>query len=368
MQRKRIGIIGFGSIAEHGHVPAWQSFPNIEIAAVADVAPDRLDSARQTVPGAALFGSPIMLLDQTDLDGVDICGPPSTHADLIVAACERGVADIVCEKPLVLSEDDYVRVARARARSGSRVISINNWAHSDLNRHILGTIAAGGIGAVQRIDLRIGRPGCALGNAGWMPRWRTNLAYAGGGIILDHGWHQFYLILGWMQAPLVTVRATTRTVNHRHLPVEDEAQIDMQFPASRGRVELSWTAGDRTNDGCVQGEDGTITALDDRVVIDNREGRHELPFRSKLSESSYHPEWFQAVFRSNVLDENRDEADRNFAEAGVLVSVIQAAYRSAEERGKPCRPTFPTREIAERALDGNAELSDVYSSSRGSPT
>lgn len=33
----RIGLVGFGSIAEHGHLPAWRSFPDVEVAAIADI-------------------------------------------------------------------------------------------------------------------------------------------------------------------------------------------------------------------------------------------------------------------------------------------------------------------------------------------
>jgi predicted dehydrogenase len=362
---RRIGLVGFGSIAEHGHLPAWQSFPDVEIVGIADISPTRLDRARELLPSIQLYDSPRELIEQSHADVVDICTPPNTHAELILAACARGLSDIVCEKPLVLSEDDYVRVARARMASGSRVISVNNWAHSDLNRHISGALRAGAIGPVQSIDLRIGRPDCAQGSDGWNPRWRTDLVHAGGGIILDHGWHQLYLLMGWMREPLESISARTRTADSRHYPVEDEAQIDLLFSTGRGRIELSWTADGRTNEGSIRGDSGTITALDDCVVVENGKGRHELPFASRLSQSSYHPDWFEAVFQDNVLDDNKQEADRNFAEAGVLISAIRAAYRSASERGAPCRPVFTTRELAGSAPANRTDTENELSSRGG---
>jgi predicted dehydrogenase len=364
---RRIGLIGFGSIAENGHLPALRSFPDLEVTAVADLSPARLDRARALLPGAALYDSPHDLIWQAGIDGVDICTPPGDHADLIVAACARGLEIVVCEKPLVLSEEEYIRIAQARAASGSRVVSVNNWMYSDLNRHVSGALVEGAIGAVRSVELRIGRPDCALGNAGWMPRWRTDLTHAGGGIILDHGWHQLYLLLGWLRLPLHGVSAATRTANPRHYPVEDEASIDLLFPAAHGRIELSWTAQGRTNDGLIEGSDGAITIQDDRVVIDGIGGLQELPFRDKLSLSSYHPNWFEAMLRYNVLDERRDEADRNFAQAGVLVSVIQAAYRSARSHGALCRPTFSTDEMVRAALSNKADMTYVHRSS-GSPS
>jgi predicted dehydrogenase len=246
-------------------------------------------------------------------------------------------------------------------------VSVNNWVHSDLNRHVRQALQEDAVGEVQSVELRTGRPDCALGSAGWLPRWRTDLTHAGGGIILDHGWHQLYLLLGWMRAPLECVRAVTRTVDTRHLPVEDEALIDLYFPDALGRIELAWTARDRTNAGMIRGSRGTIGIFDDRVVLDNEAGMLQTPFNSRLTESSYHPDWFEVMFERNVLNSDRTEADRNFAEAGVLVSAIRAAYCSARESGAPRRPTFPTGEAVSEALTGRVDARDGDSSSGGHP-
>lgn len=337
---RRIGLVGFGSIAENGHLPALQSFPGVEVVAVADVSPQRLTRAHELMPHAELYDEPLDLISSAHISGVAICTPPNTHADLIVAACGRGITDVICEKPLVLSEAEYRRVARARAESGSRVVSVNNWMHSDLNRHVSVVLQAETIGLVHSIELRTGRPAAALGNCGWMPQWRTDLAHSGGGIILDHGWHQFYLLLAWMREPIQHVTASARTANPLHAPVEDEATVDVQFPSATGRVELSWTSNERTNSGFIEGANGTIGIYDDRVEVQSAAGTQALKFTGRLTQSSYHPDWFEAMYRRNLLDHDRTEADRNFEEAGVLVSTIQAAYDSAKAGGTPRSPSI----------------------------
>ncbi|MGH2443533.1 MAG: Gfo/Idh/MocA family protein, partial [Chloroflexota bacterium] len=254
------------------------------------------------------------------------------------AACGRSVPTIVSEKPLVLTEHQYERVASARAAAGNRVISVNNWMHSDLNRHVRVLLDEEVIGKVRSIFLRTGRNAAALGHDSWSPRWRTDPAHSGGGIILDHGWHQLYLLLGWMNEPVQEVSAQTRTSNPRNYPVEDEAGIVLKFASGCSSIELTWTSSGRSNDGYITGDRGQIAIHDDRVVVHNGEVERSLPFKGRLTESSYHPDWFREVFRYNVLDENRREADRNFAEAGVLVSTIAAAYRSAQAHGEPRRP------------------------------
>lgn len=338
---RRIGLVGFGSIAEHGHLPAWLSLKHVEIAAVADISGTRLDVARRIVPGAALYDSPAELIERAEIDGVDICTPPGTHVELITAACRSRIPDIVCEKPLVLSDEEYAAVARARRMSGSRVVSVNNWAHSGLNRTVRRTLDSGTIGEVRDVNLRVRRPDIALGNEGWNPRWRTDVRHAGGGIILDHGWHQMYLLMGWIGEPVQTVSATTRTADSRHYPVEDEAIIDMRFPAASCHMELSWTAGARENDGIIRGTRGTIRTFDDHIQVGSDAGRQEIPFPDCVSGSSYRPEWFAAVFRKTILVKSMGEADRNFAEAGAVIGTIRAAYRSASTQGAPCPPAFP---------------------------
>lgn len=335
---RRIALVGFGSIAENGHLPALQSFADVEVTAVADVAPERLSAAHSLLPEAALFDSPEELIARADVEVVDICTPPSTHAELILASCRRGIPTIVCEKPLVLSVLEYQRIVRARDESGARLISVNNWLHSDLFRLVDRALQEGCIGCVRSVRLRTERPSAARGHAGWVPKWRTDLAYSGGGIMLDHGWHQLYLLLGWIRQPLESVSARTRTADPRNHPVEDEAVVTLTFSSARGRIELFWTAPGRSNDGLIEGADGNIIIFDDRIVVHNSAVVRELSFKGKLTQSSYHPDWFREVFRYNVLDTDRREADRNFAEAGVLVSVMSAAYRSARDGGEEIRP------------------------------
>ncbi|HLJ68456.1 MAG TPA: Gfo/Idh/MocA family oxidoreductase [Chloroflexota bacterium] len=359
----RIGLAGFGSIAEHGHLPALQSFPEIEVVAVADISPERLARAGQLLFAAQLYSSPEEMIAHAGIDGIDICTPPAAHAELMVAACRRGLPTIVCEKPFVLGSDEYRRVAAAREAAGSRIVSVNNWIHSDLYKHVCAIIDGGTIGRVQRIVLRTERPQAARGNQAWLPGWRTDLVHAGGGIILDHGWHQLYLVMGWLGGAPHEVKATTRTADARHLPVEDEATVELDFPSAEARIELAWTGRGRANSGEVVGTTGRIAIYDGRIVVHNGESDREMPFSGRLTESSYHPDWFRELIRMNVLDVDRSEADRNFAEAGTLVATVEAIYRSAEAQGEPRRPELE-RLVAPAGEAGEKRREDVYSGSR----
>jgi len=121
MRPLRGGIVGYGFIAEHGHVPAYESFARddcaFEIAAVADGCAARLEAAREALPHARLYRNHTEMLDaeRTRLDFVDVTTPPCDHAAIAHAALDRGL-HVLCEKPLATRRDD----ARARASRAPR--------------------------------------------------------------------------------------------------------------------------------------------------------------------------------------------------------------------------------------------------------
>jgi predicted dehydrogenase len=59
------------------------------------------------------------VIDASDVEIVDICTPPGTHAEIVEAAAEAGKA-VICEKPLAADYEDGRRAAAAVARAGVR--------------------------------------------------------------------------------------------------------------------------------------------------------------------------------------------------------------------------------------------------------
>lgn len=124
---QKIGIIGLGFMGRT-HLEAYRSDPRARVAAVADERPERLTGDADagnlpaSVPPAPLgpdlhrHGTAIALLDDDDVDAVSICVPTPDHADLAIAALERG-KHVLVEKPLALTPTDAARIAdAARAR------------------------------------------------------------------------------------------------------------------------------------------------------------------------------------------------------------------------------------------------------------
>lgn len=333
----RIAIAGFGRIAERAHLPAWLALPGVEVLAVADICADSRAHAAAKLPTARVYSSTAELLREEAVDCLDICTPPHDHTPSILAACAHSVPRIVCEKPLTARGDEYARIVEAQRTSGSQLYTINSWLQSDLHRLVSNILADGAIGRVRSVTLRTLRPDCALGVPSWQPRWRTNPDYAGGGIVLDHGWHQLYLMARWIGAEPIAVTASLQTLDPRHAPVEDYAVLDLAFPQARGRIELSWAASSRDNDGEIVGTTGRIEIRDAGLTLRTAAGTTHHPYGERLSDSSYHPEWFQALFTGILADRRRAEGQRNMREAHMLVTTLFDAYATARA-GSPFLP------------------------------
>jgi hypothetical protein len=142
--------------------------------------------------------------------------------------------------------------------------------------------------------------------------------------------------------------------------VEDEASIDLEFVEGSGHIELSWTATDRRNEGVITGTLAEITIYDDRLVIHNVSNERELHFEDRLTQSSYHPQWFQEFFQRTVFDKDKGPAARNFIQASLLVSIVDALYRSAREGGRRQQLSSPDglTWTGEESRSNGSELSD----------
>src|SRR5262249_47662978 len=109
MTKLKGAFIGFGNIAELGHWPAYAKASagkpsEVEMVAAMDSSPARRQKAQAL--GLRVYDNVDELFRTENLDFVDICTPPSSHAELALKALERQ-CHVLCEKPLTLKPADY---------------------------------------------------------------------------------------------------------------------------------------------------------------------------------------------------------------------------------------------------------------------
>lgn len=325
----RGGLVGLGNVARNGHLPAWLGRPDVEIAGAADILPESREAVARLLPDLAFYGSAEALLSRERLDFVDVCTPPAAHAEVIRLALDRGL-HVLCEKPLVLEGSELAELARLASGRDRVLAAVHNWRHAPAIALATELVRTGRIGSVRRCSWEVlrERPSVAVSPSG-APNWRLDPVLSGGGILVDHGWHAAYVLAGWMPHPLSRVGGRLETRKHREAPVEDTADLLLEFGDSRATVFLTWAASERKNRVSIEGAEGTIT-IEGRVLeVESRGGTERVELDSSLSEGSHHPEWFAGTAAEFLAEISHPELPgRSLAESAVCLEVIRLAQAS----------------------------------------
>jgi predicted dehydrogenase len=354
-------IIGFGFIAERGHLPAYALHGDIEIAAVADGCPARREAAARALPNAKIFASHEALLAEcsASLDFVDVCTPPYAHAPIALAALDEGL-HVLCEKPLATSAAD-ARAMLARATEARRVLfPSHNYRHAPVIKAVRSVLEEGALGDVHLVTLDTFRATHARGTPEWNEHWRRDRRYSGGGIGMDHGSHTFYLAFEWLRSYPTAIAATTSSRDARD--TEETFAARVTFPTGVAHATLTWAAGVRKVIYTLHGERGALRVEDDDLELSlmhgtGKDARWDVTRRSVASAwmDASHAPWFAsmlATFRGAIVAD--DFVGRDARDALKSVELINAGYRSAAAGGKEVALEAGGAELALDAGGGEA--------------
>jgi len=117
MKAARIAFVGAGNHATESLYPNIPLIPEFQLAAVCD-----LDAAKAEVTarryGARSFTSLAAMLDQVELDGCCVCGPPAMHFEVGMQVLQRGIP-LFTEKPPAYSLGEALQLAQAAQLRGT---------------------------------------------------------------------------------------------------------------------------------------------------------------------------------------------------------------------------------------------------------
>ncbi|HEY1250143.1 MAG TPA: Gfo/Idh/MocA family oxidoreductase [Thermoanaerobaculia bacterium] len=340
-------LLGVGHVAVGGHLPGWRKRSDVTIVAAADARPERREHFAACYPEARWYDSAEELLgkEEADLDFVDICTQPSSHAPLVRAALARSL-HVLCEKPLVLSPEELRGLPALASEKDRTLCTVHNWLRSPAISRMTALVRAGEIGEVRRArwETLRDKPAASVGstNAGnpgdvaGAPNWRVDPAQSGGGILVDHGWHALYTIAAWMGEPPARVAARLEIRKHSQWPVEDTATVILAYPSATAEIFLTWTAPSRANRIELEGTLGLLRLEGSRLSLERETAPTETWEVPSLTEGSHHPDWFGGVI-DDFLGEIADSRarGRNLAQAALCVQVLALARESSRRAGGP---------------------------------
>ena len=349
-RRRRGAIVGFGFIAEKGHLPAYATSDQLEIVAVADISPARREVAAKALPGVRIYESHTAFLDKEgrDLDFVDITTPPYAHAPIARAALEAGL-HVMCEKPLATTVEDARQTIEHADRSKRVLFPVQNYKHAPVIIAVRQLLDTGLIGRVHDVTLSTFRNTHARGVKEWKESWRREKRYSGGGVAMDHGSHTFYLAFEWLGSYPTSVTAKMQTLGA--FDTEDTFVGSATFPTGLAAVHLTWHAGVRKVIYTIHGERGAIRVEDDDIEVavmgERRAGsattdRTAWEMKTKKVASEWmdagHAVWFRSMFTEFVTAmDQKDYVGRSAIDALRCIELIAAAYESANDGARERR-------------------------------
>lgn len=267
-----------------------------------------------------------LLVDGEAPDFVDVASPPAYHAGAARAALQAG-AHVIVEKPLCLDPKDFADLRSLAAAQDRVLFCVHNWKHSPTYRRAFEAVSAGGLGELRYCALSRLR----TGQAGGAP-WRIDPVIGGGGILIDHGWHAFYL-MQWLMGGRAPLSVAARLGVFPPGVVEEVADLSLTFPGGAlGYIHLSWRAPTRRTSAMLYGSEGMIEIEESSVRWSSRSGISQVLPVVEEPDNSYHPGWFAGLaeeFESAIAQGPQGPiAQQNLREAAIALALLNAAKAS----------------------------------------
>jgi len=292
------------------------------MSAVADVTASRRNAAVRALPSVHVYDCHgEMLANEKKLDAVIVATPPLYHAEAVLSSLEEGL-HVLCEKPLTLDPRTFERIEKSSEKHRRAVYTVNNWAFSPQWSRLLELCSSGRLGPIRHAEIRVLRTRPSV--SALPGDWRKDSAVSGGGILVDHGWHNLYL----MRRILGDELELAETVLQPAGTVDEVATVLLKAPGASGTIHLSWRAGERSNSAFIAGEKGTAELRDDVLTVKAGGAEENIRFPEKLSGGSAHPEWLSAMWPS--FETACIDGAGNLAESFFCLKTIRSAYGAWE--------------------------------------
>jgi predicted dehydrogenase len=342
----KVGLVGAGNIVRNRHAPAWRKLAGqATVTAVSDVDEEAAREVARQLAGndgavPATYTDYLALIREADIDAVDICLPHHLHAEAILAAVAAG-KHILCEKPMCISLAEADRIVEAVERAGIVYMSGHNElfypaiaaAKEALDRGLVGTPYI-----LRSHEFPTGYPAAKVPGrpAGqtMMVGWRASRETMGGGVLIDKGYHPTYILLHLAGSEPVEVTAMSGTYVAQ-MDGEDTALVLVKF--ANGAIGQIFTG----EGFAFPANDAKFHAIGERgEVFGNRYDFYAKP--RGMGEPSRRvfptdPNGNQATFDATILHVydsivTGQAPIQTHHDGRRVLEVIQAAYRSIEER------------------------------------
>ncbi len=322
MKKIRLGIIGIGNMgSNHAKNIKEGKCPDIELVAVADTNPDRIEwaKAQNYAENIAWFDDAITMLDSGLVDACIVSVPHYDHPTYGIECMKRGI-HVMVEKPAgvytkQIREMNEVADAHPEAVFGVMFNQRTNCVYRKLRE----LVQSGEYGEIRRTNWIITdwyRPQAYYNSGGWRATWSGE----GGGVLMNQCPHQLDL-LQWICGMPVKVQAHVHLGKWHDIEVEDDVTAYLEYENGATGVFITTTGDARgTNRFEIQTDKAKFVVENDQLEV--YEFAMDEPTFSKTCEEPF------GVLKSTKLDVETD--GQNPQHHGVLNAWADAILRGGK--------------------------------------
>ncbi len=333
----RVGLLAYGAIG-HEHIQAVQNTVGLDLLAVCDTNPQRVESALQFAPQATASSNAIEMLDSGLLDLVVISTPPNSHYQWAKESLQRGI-HVVLEKPMALTADQCDELILLASEEDLMLVVYQNRRFDQDFVTMRQIIRSGEIGDVYHYESFVG------GYSRPCDYWHSN-AEVSGGAIFDWGSHFIDQILNIIPDEVAHISGQNHKRVWTHATNADHAQVTVTFSSGKQATFVhSDLAAARKPKFYVLGTEGAIVGdwdpagepavadLPAILTVHNVDGTSRIAPLRPLAPYEFH--------RSIVANINNGfPMEVNALQSRNVVAIMQAAEQSAMQNALPVTPVL----------------------------
>ncbi|MCA1592954.1 MAG: membrane dipeptidase [Acidobacteria bacterium] len=232
-----IGIIGTG-FARSTQIPGFRACAGVHVSAIASGQRENAERVAREFEIPFATGNWREIVARDDVDLVSIVTPPSTHAEMTLAALDAGKA-VLCEKPMALNAVETERMRRRAAEANLLALVDHELRFLPARRRMREMILAGELGRVRHAKFLFRADSRA--NVARVWDWWSDREAGGGvlGAIGSHAVDTLHWLLGTRVSHVSATLATHVSERHdkqaggmRRVTTDDEAALLLNFADS----------------------------------------------------------------------------------------------------------------------------------------
>lgn len=190
MNKKKVAVIGCGTIGTSQHIPAYMKNDKAEIKYFCDIIPEKAEAMVKKYGCGTAVTDYHDVLNDPEIDAISICVPNKYHSQIAIDALRAG-KNVLSEKPAARTYAEALEMQKAAHETGKVLnIGVVNRFNTAVNR-IKQIIDRGGLGEVYHVYCSFRSYRSIPGWGGWF----TTKDISGGGVLIDWGVHFLDLIM-----------------------------------------------------------------------------------------------------------------------------------------------------------------------------